>query len=137
MQKLTLSCSHYALCRRQLVTGSVVLRVGVSLDMSGAWALLMTFMPRHTYPTEPVISYLQWYTKHTVLTTIYESSHFLIQLHKSLKCNMYYYCNVLHSQWVLIIGVQTPWRWWSSAETCGSKQEIVLLCILHVNMMVL
>lgn len=48
-------------------------------------------------------------------------------------------CSFLH---VLVAcchvqGDDTPWRWQSSAKTCRSKEEIVLLCTLDVYMLVL
>jgi len=37
-----------------------------------------------------------------ILTTYCEKLQFLIQLQKSLQCNMYFYCNVLYAGEVLI-----------------------------------
>lgn len=45
-------------------------------------------------------------------------------------------CHHFNVLWVLDIGVRTPWRWRSSAETCSSTWRTVLLCVLVVHMSV-
>jgi len=76
-------------------------------------------------------------TTFRILTTFHEIAHSVLQLQKSLRYNMYYYCNVLYCKWIPNIDVQTTWRWQSSVETCRSKQETVLLYMLHVHVLVL